>query len=100
MTEIKATLTDKHFRLEANYHSADKVTCAAISALICTLAGAAQINKEAVDAYTKLEPGHAIIQYVAKGETAEEDMRLILLGLMQIEAQYPGSVHVEQNIFS
>ena len=99
MTEIKATKNGKHYRLEANYHADNSITCAAISALICTLAGAAELNEEAKCVYKKLDYGHAIVQYIATGETAEEDMRIILLGLMQMEAKYPEAIKVEQNIF-
>lgn len=99
MTEIKATVSGKHYRIEAKNHADNTNTCAIISAFICTLAGAAQLNPEAKSVHTKLEPGDAMVQYIATGDTAEEDMRIILLGLIRLEADFPDAIHVEQNIF-
>lgn len=86
-------------RLEVHHHADSDVLCAVISAFVCTLAGAAELNAEAKCVYSKLDYGSSVVQYIAQGETAEEDMRIILLGLLQLETQYPDSVKVEQNIF-
>lgn len=100
MTEVRASVSGKHYRLEIDNHAPDSRICAGISALATTLEGAVVNNPEAQCVYRRTEHGCFRIEWIAEGDTAEEDMRIILLGLMQIAQTYPGTVNITQNIFS
>lgn len=100
MTKIKATVKDDHFHFSFIDHAGDSRVCTAISTLICTLSGALLNDPEAVRVDKQIGYGDTTISWIAKGERAREDAYFTLIGLLQLEAEYPESVKVEQNIFS
>lgn len=100
MTEITVTAKDNHYRLEAEYHADDSRICAGISAILYALEGALINNADVKVHYSKLEPGHAVIEYLSAADTAEEDMRMALIGLLQIEKSHPDSIKIVQDMFA
>lgn len=99
MTEIQATVNNNHYRLQVSNHADDSRVCAAVSALVQTLEGALINHDSAVCHYSKLEPGDASIEFIAQDEYPAEDMRCILIGLMQLQKTYPDKIVLIQNIF-
>lgn len=97
MTEITATKTNNHYRLEVDGHADTHDACVMVSVLAQTLLVAAQ-NNPAVDVvYSDLQIGHAVIEYLTEEDSP--DMRCILIGLMQVQHDHPEGVTIEQNIF-
>ena len=99
MTEITATVNNKHYRLEVNNHADSKEACHYVSALVYTLEGACFNNEKAFCHYSRLEPGYALIEYIAGDELAEEDFIVVLTGLMQAQKTFPEQIKINQNIF-
>lgn len=98
MTEIVANRFNNHYRLEATGHADDHDTCVMVSALVQTLLVAVMNNPKVHVCYPTLDEGHVLIEYLAEDETGEEDMRCILIGLIQLAADHPDGVNVVQNI--
>ena len=99
MTEITATVNNRHYRLEVNNHADSHDACLAVSTLVFTLEEMAFNNDSAYCHYSTLEPGYALIEYIAGDELAEEDFIVILAGLMSVQRTYPDQITIEQNIF-
>ena len=90
-----------HYRLEVNNHASSTEICAAVSALVYALAGAVINNDEVITHYETLEPGHAVVDYgvnAGHGTRADEDMRCVLIGLMQVQKAYPDEIVIVENI--
>jgi len=98
MTQVKVNISSNHITFSFLNHADSSRVCTAISTLACTLANAVEHNPEAVCVYQKMEPGYTKIEYIAQGDSAAEDARVILIGLLALEADYPEDVRVEQNI--
>lgn len=100
MTTITIRQNGDRFRLTAVGHATGgPEVCAAVSALVYALAGSLK-NLERSGAATlgafRLESGAADLE--ARGEAARDLFAMAAVGLMQIEAGYPGRVRVESNL--
>lgn len=100
MTKITAKQNGKHIVVKANEHADRSDICTAISTLFCTLDGAIRNNEDAVCWYSDLQPGHSRVEFLATGELAMEDLRMAVIGFLQLQESFPDSVSVDQNIFS
>ena len=100
MTIIKAAADGNRYTLEAKDHTNDSKVCHFISSLVYALAIAVTNSDGAVILNREMYPGYSLIDYVAADDLAEEDFRVILLGLKAIEHSYPDDVKIIlKNIF-
>ena len=99
MTEVKATVNGRHYRIEAHGHAGSSTVCNAVSALLYALEGALVNHDSAVCHFSRLQPGDAEIECIAQDDLPAEDFRCILIGLMQIELAHPDEIKINQNLF-
>ena len=99
MTIVNATKNHGHYRIEIDNHADSKIVCAAVSSLVYALAGAVANNPTVQTHYETLEPGHALVDYLSDDPTGEEDMRMCVIGLKQIQLAHPEEISITENIF-
>lgn len=99
MTEIVANRYNNHYRLEVDGHADEHDTCVMVSVLVQTLLVALWNNPNVHAVYPTLEDGHAVIEFLADDVTGEEDMRCILIGMIQLQKDHPEGINITQNIF-
>ena len=100
MTNITIKQNGKHVVVKADNHADRSDICTSVSTLLCTLDGAIRNNEDAVCWYSDLKPGRSRIEFLAAGELAMEDLRMAVIGFLQLQESFPDSVKVDQNIFS
>jgi len=100
MTEIQATVNNRHYRLQVSNHAESSQVCTAVSTLVQTLEGSLCNHDSAVCHYSILQPGNAVIEFLAEDEYPAEDFRCVLIGLMQLQKTYPEEIVLIQNFFS
>lgn len=100
MAIITATKTGNHYRLEIDGHAGTHDACVMISALLYALVGSIHNNDTVTVHYEDLNPGHAVVEFLTDDPTGEEDMRCVLIGMMQVQFTYPDAeITISQNIF-
>ena len=100
MAAITATRTGNHYRLEIEGHAGTHDACVMISALLYALVGTIANNESVTVHYETLEEGHAVVDYLSDDCTGEEDMKCILIGMLQVQQTYPDAgIEIKQNIF-
>ena len=77
----------------ADYNTGNDVVCAAVSALMFTLAGAVE-NLMNGDKTIRTAKGHTFIRCGQADEKTTTIFQTVLIGLMQIERQYSGYVKI------
>lgn len=98
MTEIFAHAENNHYSITASNHAGSHDACVMVSAIMYALAGATKTNPKVLALSTHLRDGYAEINYHSKDPTGEEDFRMAVVGLMQVELAYPDDIIVHQNI--
>lgn len=95
MTEVYFEADADRYILSARGHATGSVAvCAAISGLVYALAGYLACREDAREYRQVLEEAHAYLEY-GGGEAVEAAFQMALVGLLQIEKQYPELVKVE-----
>ena len=98
MTEILAHADNDHYSITASNHAGSHDACVMVSAIMYALAGAIKTNPQVDVLGVQLHDGYAKIEYLSKHRTGEEDFRMAVVGLMQVELAYPDDIIVHQNI--
>lgn len=98
MTTVEATKQHGHYRIEIDNHADSKIVCAGVSAIVFALAGAVSNNPAVLTHYERFEPGHAVIDYLSDDPLGEEDMRMCVIGLKQIQLSHPEEITITENI--
>lgn len=97
MTVVTISQQGITYEIEAKGHASgkDPAPCAGITAILGALAGYLENAGLSEKEYVKLEPGDAHIIF-SGGDTANAVFEMAVVGLLQIEMQYPGYIKVEQ----
>lgn len=98
MTEIYVVKDRNRYKMRVKNHADSTEACHAVSAIVYALEGALQNNDYASEHTSVFEPGYAEIEAVCLDDTAAEDFRMALIGLMQIRLAHPEELGITQNI--
>lgn len=99
MTSITAIKNGNHYRFEVEGHADSHDTCVMISCLTQTLMGSIRINDGVDVVYEIRKDGYLLMDFLTSDPMAEEDVRCIVIGLIQVQNTYPEGVSITQNIF-
>lgn len=95
MTAVTARITGPVKELTADGHATGSAqVCAGISALLYALLGWLTNAGDAEIDEAEMEPGHAHIVSLGGGDATEAAWDMAVIGLLQIEQQYPDYITV------
>ena len=99
MTDITIDVHRNHYHVTAEGHAEDAMVCAGISVLTQTLAGCLMNHDDVKVKTFDIADGHVDLEWVSHGWKVLEDVKMMTIGLLQIEQSYPGNAKIKQNIF-
>lgn len=108
MVEVSFIKTNRgfeefHLKGHADYNPGNDIVCASISALSYALLGALDNTKGLNKRNVHIEPGRLDIEInpfllSKEQEIVDQIFKTILIGLLQIEKQYPEHIKILQNL--
>ena len=99
MTDITVEVSRNHYHVVADDHADDSAVCAGISALVQMLGGCINNHDDVKIKTFDIKPGHIEYEFISSGWKVLEDVKAMVIGILQIQQGYPGNVKITENIF-